>query len=147
MRRGPCDPSGGARFATVAILTLALGIGANAAIFTVVNGVLLRALPFRDIDRVVRVYSSNKTETKGNHSAAAFLDLGARNHSLEALAGYRQDLVAVTAGGQSPSSSRPRMRPRSSGRRNARGTGTAALRGSHGQAARPQPRRLARPVS
>ena len=89
-------------FATVAILTLALGIGANAAIFTVVNGVLLRALPFRDIDRVVRVYSSNKTETKGNHSAAAFLDLGARNHSLEALAGYRQDLVAVTAGGQSP---------------------------------------------
>jgi predicted permease len=89
-------------FATVAILTLALGIGANAAIFTVVNGVLLRALPFRDIDRVVRVYSSNKTEPKGNHSAAAFLDLVARNHSLEALAGYRRDLVAVTAGGQSP---------------------------------------------
>jgi putative ABC transport system permease protein len=89
-------------FATVAILTLALGIGANAAIFTVVNGVLLRALPFRDIDRVVRVYTSNKTETKGNYSAGAFLDLGERNHSLQALAGYREDLVALTAGGQPP---------------------------------------------
>ena len=89
-------------FAAIAILTLALGIGANAAIFTVVNGVLLRALPFRDIDRIVRIYTATKSEPKGNHSAGGFLDLERRNHSLEAVAGYRQDLVAVTASGQPP---------------------------------------------
>ncbi len=89
-------------FALVAILTLALGIGANAAIFTVVNSVLLRALPFKDIDRVVRIYTSSKSEPKANHSAGEFRDVRQRNHSLEALAGYRQDLVAVTASGQPP---------------------------------------------
>jgi putative ABC transport system permease protein len=89
-------------FTATAVLTLALGIGANAAIFTVVNGVLLKALPFRDVDRVIRVRSATKTEIEGGHSAGGYLDLGRLNHSLEALAGYRSDFVAVTAGGQEP---------------------------------------------
>src|SRR4030095_639656 len=82
-------------FSSVAILTMALGIAANTAIFSVVNAVLLRPLPFRDESRVVRVWT---TEPRGRstHSAGDFLDLKRGNQTLEALAGFRGELAAAS---------------------------------------------------
>jgi putative ABC transport system permease protein len=84
-------------FTTVALLTLALGIGANTAIFSLVYGVLLRPLSFADTDRIVSVWSSTREQTRSGHSAADFLDLQRENASLDALAGYRNVLWSASA--------------------------------------------------
>jgi hypothetical protein len=84
-------------FTLVAIVTIALGIAANTAIFSVVNGVLIRPLPFRDEARIVKVSTTTRDERESNHSAGDFLDLQRSNRTLDALAGYRDDAVAVSA--------------------------------------------------
>ena len=84
-------------FSAIAITTIALGIAANTAIFSVVNGVLLRPLPFRDEARIVRVSTATRNEAESNHSAGDFLDLQRNNRSLEAMAGFREDVVAIAA--------------------------------------------------
>src|SRR3954449_9173488 len=84
-------------FTLIAVLTMALGIAANTAIFSVVNAVLLRPLPFRDEARVVRVWTVTADAPRGNHSAGDFLDLQRGNHTLEAIAGFRGELAAAAA--------------------------------------------------
>ena len=82
-------------FFAIAVVTIALGIAANTAIFSVVNGVLLRPLPIRDESRVVKVSTSTQNEAESNHSAGDFMDLRQMNRSLETIAGFREDVVAV----------------------------------------------------
>ena len=84
-------------FTIVALLTLAIGIGANTAIFSIVNGVLLRPLPFREPERIVRVVTATSDEPRSNHSAGDFMDLRREQQSLEALAGYRSMLFTASA--------------------------------------------------
>ncbi len=72
-------------FSAVAVLALALGIGPNSAIFSIVNAVLLRPLPLKNADRVVSVWESLKSKGLGQipASAANYLDWNARNHVFE----------------------------------------------------------------
>ena len=77
-------------FAAVSLITLALGIGANTAIFSVVNGLLLRDLPFGDPDRLVRVWGAHKDSgaDRSQLSAGDFIDLRTRQHSLSSLGAF-----------------------------------------------------------
>jgi predicted permease len=77
-------------FTTLTVLALALGIGATTAIFAVVNGVLLRALPYRDDGQLVNVWSFNTKENLPRNpiSPANFLDFQKMNTTLDGLEGY-----------------------------------------------------------
>ncbi len=77
-------------FTMIAILTLALGIGANTAIFTVVNSVLLQPLPFHEPQRLVTLWEKNLTrgQAHGSAGAADFNDWKNRNRSFISLAAY-----------------------------------------------------------
>ncbi len=74
-------------FTTVAILTLALGIGANTAIFTVVNGVLLKPLPYAEPDRLLMIWERQLTDgTLGTVAPANFFDWREQSRSFEKMA-------------------------------------------------------------
>ena len=77
-------------FTILTIVALALGIGATTAIFAVVNGVLLRSLPYRDDARLVNVWSFNTRENRPRNemSPANFLDFQKMNTTLDGLEGY-----------------------------------------------------------
>jgi predicted permease len=87
-------------FTAVAILTLALGIGANAAVFSIVNGVLLHPLPFANADRLVMVGEREDDRKPSTTSFANYEDWRARSKSFEELALYRQWQPTLMAPGE-----------------------------------------------
>jgi predicted permease len=84
-------------FALIAILSLALGIGANTAMFSYVDAVLLRPLPVPDSGRVVQVNATMPDTRLGSMSYADFVDLRARTRTLDALTSYEFFLAGVAA--------------------------------------------------
>ena len=90
-------------FTTVAVLTLALGIGANAAVFSVFDAVLLRPLPFPSPERLVVLWGmeAGSNSLRAPTSYPDFRDLQAGSaRSFEALGAYRRTEVTVVAGGE-----------------------------------------------
>jgi putative ABC transport system permease protein len=73
-------------FALVAILTLALGIGANTAIFSVIHGVLLKPLPFPQQDQLMTIWEKRDDGGRSNTSWANFMDWNKLNHSFTGIA-------------------------------------------------------------
>ena len=84
-------------FTLIAILTLALGIGANTAIFSVVNAVLLRPLPYSEPERLVAVWETNKKNSGTNAvSYPNFFDWRSQSKSFERMASYYTNTATLT---------------------------------------------------
>src|SRR5947207_504868 len=103
-------------FTVVAVIVLALGIGANTAIFSVVNSVLLRPLPFQDPDELVQVWhvppqKSFPGVSKFSVSPANYLDWASQNHSFEGMAIYGYANYNLTGKGEPEAISAIRVSP------------------------------------
>jgi putative ABC transport system permease protein len=89
-------------FAAVAILSLALGIGANTAVFSVINAVLLKALPYHEPESIVLVWGEDKAagSSRGQVSATDIADYRARNHVFEELTTYAEFRPVLSGNGE-----------------------------------------------
>ncbi len=87
-------------FAIIAILTLALGIGANTALFSVVNGVLLNPLPFPESNQLYALYFKTTAFDQSSISYANFIDWQKQNHSFSILSAFRSENVNLTGAGE-----------------------------------------------
>ena len=87
-------------YAILAVLTLGLGIGANTAIFIVINGVLLRPLPFPQPDRIVKIYESVPGYSQMELSPGNFRDWKARSGSFESFGMYNTWSVNWSGAGE-----------------------------------------------
>ena len=93
----------------LAVLTLALGIGANAAIFTVIEDVILRPLPYRDSNRLVFIGPKSDKPGFGTTSWLNFHDIHEQSRLLENSAGYSEDLSVLETPDGSQSIAAPRV--------------------------------------
>ena len=91
-------------FFALAVLTLALGIGANTAIFSVINSVLLRPLPFHEPDRLVRLFETEAAPGRYPFAGPDYLDWQAQNKTLEASALFTWFRRTNVSGGGEPES-------------------------------------------
>ena len=87
-------------FATIAVLTLALGIGANTAIFSVVNGVLLNPLPFEKPHQLVSLFEKIPNFENGSISYPNFVDWRRMNRTFSNMAAYRSTGFNLTGAGE-----------------------------------------------
>jgi predicted permease len=86
--------------AAIMVFTLALAIGATTAIFSVVYGVLLRPLPYREPGRIMAVFEVNTKGTWSHLADPNFDDFRQQNHSFQALAKYNANVASVSGGSQ-----------------------------------------------
>lgn len=94
-------------FAAIAIATLAIGIGANTAIFSAVNGVLLRPLPYEDPDNLVAIFTRFTPESgydfaKYPVGSPEYFDYRSQNRAMEEVAAVSTETIAITAGTGEP---------------------------------------------
>jgi putative ABC transport system permease protein len=87
-------------FTLIAVITLALGIGANTAIFSVVNAVLLRPLPYRDPDRIVTIRNYSSHPILDGANGADFLDWREQAKVFEQVAALADGSVDLTGSGE-----------------------------------------------
>jgi putative ABC transport system permease protein len=87
-------------FTLVAVLTLALGIGANSAIFALVDATLLRPLPYRDADRLVTIWETSDATQRGFASPPNMLDWKARSRTFETIAGFTPSVGSMVVAGR-----------------------------------------------
>src|ERR1700704_4609954 len=87
-------------FTLIPVVTLALGIGACTAIFSVVDGVLLRSLPYPEAERLVELQEVTAKGSRISFAEPNFLDLRARSHTLEGVAEYSGGTATVTGGSE-----------------------------------------------
>src|SRR5579864_9252305 len=83
-------------FTAVAVVTLALGIGASTAIFSVVYGVLLRPLPYSDPDRIVAVFEVTNKGVWNRLADPNFDDFRDQSRSFQAIAKYSGNITSVS---------------------------------------------------
>src|SRR5437870_2427942 len=87
-------------FTFIAIITLALGIGANTAIFSVVNAVLLHALPYKDADKLVVVWERSQRNDQNVANPANFMDWREQNHVFTDMAAIFDTSTLIVGDGE-----------------------------------------------
>ncbi|MBS1791405.1 MAG: ABC transporter permease [Acidobacteria bacterium] len=87
-------------FTLIVVVTLALGIGANTAIFSVINAVLLQAMPYRDADRLVTVWERSQRREQNVINLGNFFDWKAQNSVFEDMATFADFRTNLTGDGE-----------------------------------------------
>jgi putative ABC transport system permease protein len=98
-------------FTAIAVLTLALGVGANAALFTVIENILLRPLPYADSSRLVSIAPRTDKLQFANTSWRNYLDIRDQSHTFEAFGAYVPDVAVIQTKEASTAASAVRVTP------------------------------------